>query len=107
MQKEQFNILVKTINGEILQDEVSMNFPCNVVPVGEDIVRYWDINYCIISQKIYLFRNGLDVFGTTIANSLDSFNQYRGVNCGCCPPPCGLVYNGCNLSYNNCNLIYN
>jgi hypothetical protein len=106
LKKKEFNISVKTINGQVLQDPVTMNFPCNVVPVGESIVRYLDINFCIINKKVYLFRNGQDVFGTTIVNCLDGFNQYRGVNCGCCPELCLLEYNNCYLMYNDCTISY-
>jgi hypothetical protein len=104
---KKFDILVKTFNGEILEYPKVFSLPCDVYPVGYNIIRWFNQNYAIVVVKVFLLRNGLDVFGIEGITNIEQWLQLKDSLCQCCTEiECGIVYNGCLLQYNGCNLIY-
>lgn len=104
---KKISILVKTINGEILDNPKLFSLPCNVYPIGYNYVRAFNENYAIVVVKVFLLRDGLDVFGIEDIVTLQQWLQLKDSLCQCCTESeCGIIYNGCFLQYNGCNITY-
>jgi len=103
---KKFNILVKTLNGEIFENPKSFYLPCDVYPVGYNYVRWFNQNYSIEVVKVFLLRDGLDVFGIQGVTNIHQWLQLKDSLCQCCTEECGIIYNECFLQYNGCNLTY-
>ncbi len=95
------------INGEFQESPVTMEFPCGKVQaVGETVVRQYDINWCIVAKKVFLFRYKGNVFGTTQFADKDQFFQYQKSNCACCQDEeCITLLDGCIVTLKGCNVI--
>jgi hypothetical protein len=92
-----FQIQVTTINGQRQDKPVLTSFPCGgVIPVGEAIIKDYDANFCIVAQKVFLFRVGNNVFGTQVVKTKAEFEQYVGTHCRG-----GLLINGCFVEINH------
>jgi hypothetical protein len=96
------NIKVSTINGEFLETPQSINFDCgSVVGVGMDrqILRGYDANWCIVAKKVYLIRQGQNVYGTDFQNKND-FQQFINSNCY----SAYFLIDGCIMTLNGCEV---
>jgi hypothetical protein len=89
-----------------MDSPVTVIMKCDVVqPVGVEIVRAFDINYCIVAIKVFLVLFDGDTYGTTAFENLNDYWQYVGTECKCCPTLCVLTIGNCNLTIGGCNTI--
>lgn len=98
-----FNLKVVTINGEIKEFPEIITFPCNqVIAVGESLVRNYDSNNCIVVKSVFLFRYGVNVFGTTQVKDIAQWNQLVSVLCIPCAQPCQVFFDDCPIMFDDC-----
>lgn len=88
-------ISVKTINGQILEfPKIISARKSQMLPFGEDLVRNFDVNECIVVTKLFLFTHGLDLFGTTEFSTLEGFYQFINKKCYLTIGGCYITING-------------
>lgn len=103
------DILVSTINGEILETPVNMSFRCDgLAGVGIMNVRQWDINDCIVVKKVFAFNYSMGVYGSTLFSDMQEFLDYKYNACICCNDnQCGVQIDGCFFTINGCFVTIN
>lgn len=102
-----FKFTANTIDGKILEFPQIVNLRCDMVkPLGNEVIRQFNGNECIVAKKVYLVFYDGHVYGTTQFNSLDSFLLYRNANC---KPFCKLPYftlNNCFFTLGGCQIQF-
>jgi hypothetical protein len=101
-----FKITVSTIDGNILEFPKELWVDCSLVtPVGEQVVKFYNKEECVVSKKVYMVvyqghKYGLDNF-TDLQQFLDYLNsQCRTEKC------CDIAVNGCIVTYQGKNIKY-
>ena len=104
--RKKINILVSSINQEFLENPKSIPFDCDsIYPIGVTIQRQYDDEYCIVAKRVFTFKQGQMIFGTTSFKSIQEFTNFRNNNCIPCSNVvdncCYLTFNGCYVTFNN------
>ncbi len=73
----------------------------DVKPLGEEIVRNFDANECILAKKVYLLYVNGEVLGTTQFRNLDEFLAYQQSSCVKCGS-CDILIDGCYMYIDGC-----
>lgn len=97
------------VNGEIQERPVNFTFECDrVIAIGEVTYKDYDsgVNY-IIAKRGWMIQYGNQFFISTLFQTQQSYEQYVGISCQCCPKVCYLLINGCHATVNGCNLMLN
>lgn len=108
---KKINILVSTINQEFLETPSIFDFDCdNIYPIGITVQRQYDSMNCIVAKKVFVFRQGLNIFGTTSFKSIKEFTDFRNNRCIPCSNVvdncCYVTFNGCYITFNNKKVTY-
>jgi hypothetical protein len=91
-----FQFVADTINGEIQEFPVAFTFKCgSVVAVGVEVIRQYTVTDCIESRRVFLIRQGSNVFGSSAFKSTTEFINYVNAACDCCHSICYILINGC------------
>ena len=73
-------INVDVINGEVSEFSKEMYFRTDlIIPIGNDIVRYFNDAMCSVAHKTFYFQYGQELFGTSQFKSFDDYWQYMSV----------------------------
>lgn len=104
-----FKFNARTIDGDILTTPKQFSFDCGLVtPVGMQVVRGFDENFCSLATRVLLITYGGKTFGTNDFTSKEQFLSYLAGICVCCPEPiegCFVNVNGCFLTVGGCKII--
>lgn len=103
MASKSFKFVADTVNGEIQEFPPTMTFTCGTVEaVGVEIIRAYTINDCIESVRVFLIRQGNNIFGSKSFKTKAEFLQYLNTSCACCQEAvrCYLLINGCYMRIN-------
>jgi hypothetical protein len=105
-----FKFNARTIDGDILTTPKQFSFDCGqAIPVGMQVVRGFDENFCSLATRVLLVRYGGKTFGSNDFSSKEQFLSYIAGICVCCPEPetgCFLTVNDCVLTVNGCGVLF-
>lgn len=94
-------IQINVINGVVQECAVKMYFKSNeIVPIGQTIIRYFDIWMNQYAHKTFYISQQQDLFGTNQFQSFDDFWNYI-------LPPTDLLIGDCNLQLFGMDFILN
>lgn len=95
------------VNGEIQERPVNFTFECDrVIAIGEVTYKDYDsgVNY-IIAKKGWMIQYGNQFFISTLFQTQQSYEQYVGIACQCCPcTECFALINHCYIQINGCDV---
>jgi hypothetical protein len=101
--KKAFSFLADTINGAIYDSPVTVIMKCDEIrPIGLEVVRGFDPDYCIVAVQVFLVLSGTDTYGTTQFKSFDDYQNFVNSKCRRCPKVCLFLINGCQATINGC-----
>lgn len=96
-------IIAKTVNGQILEYPQTFQLNCNILkPLGNQVVRQYNGNECIVAVKVFLIQAGNQLLGTTQFTNINDYLNYVNFNCSPAANTCYITINGCNLTLNGC-----
>lgn len=99
-------IAAKTVNGNILQSPQTFELNCSILtPIGNQVVRQYNGNECIVAVKVFLIQAGKQLLGSLQFKGMNDYLTYINANCTEIGD-CYLAENGCFTTINGCLLKY-